>query len=63
MITGWIKSQRSNTTGQCVEMRQNGSERQVQDSKRPGQGVLTLKPEAFSAWVAAAKAGELDKLS
>jgi hypothetical protein len=62
MITPWIKSAKSSGEGQCVEARQNGPARQVRDSKDPQGPVLTLRPEAYAAWIAAAKAGELDGL-
>ncbi len=58
----WIKARRSQNANGCVEMRQMVSV-EVRDTKQHGQGpTLTLDRGAFAAWIAGAKAGELDHL-
>ncbi|GAB6900310.1 DUF397 domain-containing protein [Kineosporia succinea] len=62
--TPWIKAQASGGGGQCVEMRRNGQSVDVRDTKAHGNGpILRFSPGEFSAWIDAAKGGELDALS
>jgi hypothetical protein len=62
--TPWIKAQASGGGGQCVEMRRSGPSVEVRDTKARGTGpTLQFAPGGFSAWVEAAKSGELDGLS
>ncbi len=62
--TPWIKAQASGGGSQCVEMRRNGPSVEVRDTKARGAGpTLRFSPGEFSAWVDAAKSGELDGLS
>jgi hypothetical protein len=68
---GWEKSQFSNNGGDCVEWTEVGApdhakagERGVvvlRDSKDPEGGVLVFSHSEMSAWVRAAKAGQLDR--
>lgn len=62
--TPWIKAQASGGGSQCVEMRRNGRMVEVRDTKARGNGpTLCFEPSGFSAWINAAKGGELDRLS
>lgn len=62
--TPWVKSSRSGSTGNCVELRRAGDEMvEVRDTKDRGDGpTLRFSPSEFAAWVEAAKGGELDHL-
>ncbi|GAA3632984.1 hypothetical protein GCM10022223_59160 [Kineosporia mesophila] len=62
--TPWIKAQASGGGGQCVEIRRNGHDVEVRDTKAHGNGpTLRFAPVEFSAWIDAAKGGRLDGLS
>ncbi|GAB6898188.1 DUF397 domain-containing protein [Kineosporia succinea] len=59
----WIKAQKSAQANSCVEMRRTANV-EVRDTKQHGHGpTLHLNGTAFAAWVAGAKAGELDHLA
>jgi len=61
--TQWIKAQRSNGSGNCVEMRQCDGLVQVRDTKDAGQGpVLGFTKAEFSAWLDGARKGEFEHL-
>jgi hypothetical protein len=54
----WRKSSYSNGgEANCVEVLGTW----VRDSKAPGEGVLKFADEAWGSWMAAVKAGELDR--
>jgi hypothetical protein len=62
--SAWIKATASNGGQNCVEMRRHEGAVEVRDTKQRGEGpTLHLTPEAFAAWVEAAKRGELDHLN
>jgi hypothetical protein len=63
MITEWLKSTRSASSGQCVEQRRNGAKAELRDSKDKAGPTLTLRTDAYAAFLGAAKNGELDSLS
>jgi hypothetical protein len=61
--TCWIKSSRSGSTGECVEMRQYAGAVEVRDTKDAGQGpTLRFAPAAFAALLDGARRGEFDEL-
>ena len=56
----WTKSTYSGDTGgECLEVARLAPHIAVRDSKNPAHGALTVTPEAFSAFVAAAATGTL----
>ena len=64
MITHWVKASKSNTTGDCVEMRGHDDAVEVRDTKAMGTGpILSFASKEFAAWVEAAKRGEFDHLT
>jgi hypothetical protein len=63
-ITPWIKATRSTSNGgDCVEMRRNGGQVNIRDSKNPAGDVLAPSPTMFAAWLSGAKKGEFDHLA
>ncbi|MFD4529178.1 DUF397 domain-containing protein [Streptomyces sp. NPDC058470] len=63
-LTGarWRKSTYSGgTRGECVEVAHLTPHIAVRDPKNPGRGALTVTPQAFAAFVAAAATGVLDQ--
>ncbi|MFY1654389.1 DUF397 domain-containing protein [Solwaraspora sp. WMMB762] len=42
----WRTSSRSGSNGQCVEVRDRGTQIDVRDSKAPAAGTLTFAPAA-----------------
>jgi hypothetical protein len=58
----WRKSTRSVSTQNCVELAIAGNDVLIRDSKHPEQGHLTFTRPELAAFVAAARAGELDHL-
>ncbi|HKX24248.1 MAG TPA: DUF397 domain-containing protein [Candidatus Saccharimonadales bacterium] len=56
----WVKSTRSGSNGQCVEVRDRVDVVDVRDSKNPGAGTLTFSPEQWTVFVAEAKRGTFD---
>jgi hypothetical protein len=48
----WKKSIRSQSDGNCVEVRLVDGQVQVRDSKNPDGGALGLDPEAWRAFLA-----------
>ena len=62
--TEWIKSQRSDQNGSCVEMRGHAGTVEVRDTKQHGAGpTLGLTRDQFTTWLAGAKSGEFDRLA
>jgi hypothetical protein len=57
----WKKSSRSSGNGQCVEWANLGDVVAVRDSKDQGEAVLVFAPGEWAAFVAAVKAGEIDR--
>jgi hypothetical protein len=51
----WRKAQASGA-GNCAEVATCGHEVLIRDSKRPGDGHLTVTPEAWRAFIATSKA-------
>jgi len=57
----WRKASKSGANGaQCVELATASGQTYVRDSKRPGDGHLTVTPAAFGELLTAVKAGQLD---
>ena len=56
----WIKSSRSSSTGQCIEVAAILPGVAVRDSKNPGGPALLLDPAAFAAFTSAVKTGHLE---
>jgi Domain of unknown function (DUF397) len=59
-ITAWRKSTRSNDGGNCVEVAKTSGAVAVRDSKDPTGPVLVFTPDAWRAFIDAAKQGEFD---
>ncbi|MFY1636228.1 DUF397 domain-containing protein [Solwaraspora sp. WMMB335] len=51
----WRTSSRSGSNGQCVEVRDRGSQVDVRDSKAPAAGMLTFDPAAWTAFTTTIK--------
>ena len=47
----WRTSSRSGSNGQCVEVRDRGTEIDVRDSKAPAAGMLSFEPTAWDAFI------------
>jgi hypothetical protein len=59
----WTKSQRSNGTGECVELASLPSgEIAMRNSRFPAGPALVYTPREIAAFVAGAKDGEFDHL-
>lgn len=58
--TTWRKSSRSGGGNNCVEVATPGSPA-LRDSKNPTQGPLTVEPACWPPFLAALKAGKLDR--
>jgi uncharacterized protein DUF397 len=56
----WRKARRSQHNGGCVEVANLGEVVAVRDSKRPEAGAHVVGRNAFSAFLADAKAGRFD---
>ena len=56
----WRKARRSQHNGGCVEVANLGEVIAVRDSKRPEDGAHVVGRNAFSAFLADAKAGRFD---
>jgi hypothetical protein len=56
--TAWVKASLSTGGSDCVEMRRDGADVQVRDSKHPDGPVLAFEPDQFAAWLHAARHGE-----
>ncbi len=56
----WRKARRSQHNGGCVEVANLGDTVAVRDSKRPEGGAHVVGRNAFSAFLADAKAGRFD---
>ena len=61
--TPWIKAQRSDSDGQCVEMRRHSGAIEVRDSKNPDGPILRYTSAEWAAWLDGAKNGEFDHLA
>ena len=61
--TPWIKASASDSTGQCVELRQHAGAVEVRDTKAHGTGpTLGFTKGEFAAFLDGAKNGEFDHL-
>ena len=62
VITGeWRKSTRSNSGGNCVEVRRSPSGAiEVRNSKRPAAGVVAFTEAEWDAFLGGARDGEFD---
>ncbi len=56
----WRKSSRSGNYGACVEIRDQGDNVQVRDSKSPTGPALTFTPAEWRAFIGGGKDGEFD---
>ncbi|MEU1889240.1 DUF397 domain-containing protein [Micromonospora rifamycinica] len=56
----WRKSSRSGSNGQCVEVRDRGSQVDVRDSKATEGGELSFEAAAWYAFVGGLKLGGYD---
>lgn len=61
--TPWIKASASDSGGTCVEMRRNGRQIEVRDSKDPQGAVLRFTRAEWAAWLDGAQKGEFDHLA
>jgi hypothetical protein len=61
--TAWIKAGRSESSGQCVEMRRHAGAIEVRDSKNPDGPILRYTPAEWAAWLDGARKGEFDHLA
>lgn len=62
-MTDWRKSSASDGQGQCVEVRPDGDDILVRDSKNPDTGTLRFTRAQFGAFVAGCADGEFDDLT
>ena len=61
--TAWIKATKSNSGGNCVEVRRHSGSVEVRDSKDRGTGsVLQFTPAEWDAFLDGAKSSEFDHL-
>ncbi|MFY1697928.1 DUF397 domain-containing protein [Solwaraspora sp. WMMA2101] len=51
----WRTSSRSGSNGQCVEVRDRGTQIDVRDSKAPASGTLTFDPAAWTTFTTTLK--------
>ncbi|MFV2086403.1 DUF397 domain-containing protein [Micromonospora sp. LOL_021] len=51
----WRTSSRSGSNGQCVEVRDRGTQIDVRDSKAPTAGTLTFDPTAWTTFTTTLK--------
>ncbi|MFY1654391.1 DUF397 domain-containing protein [Solwaraspora sp. WMMB762] len=51
----WRTSSRSGNNGQCVEVRDRGTQIDVRDSKAPAAGTLTFAPAAWTTFTTTIK--------
>lgn len=58
-LSEWRRSTRCDS-GTCVEVANDEGQVQIRDGKRPEGGVIVLKPETFSEFIAGIKAGVFD---
>jgi hypothetical protein len=55
----WVKSSRSGSQGDCVEVAATPDGRYVRDSKNPGGAVLRISADAWREFTDAVKAGRI----
>jgi hypothetical protein len=55
----WRKSGRSDSNGNCVELRDKSDQVEMRDSKDPAGPILGFNREAFAAFAEDVKAGRL----
>ena len=61
MLTSkWIKAQKSASNGNCVEVRLNGENIQVRDTKNRDGHTLSFTHDEWAAFVNGAKDNEFD---
>jgi hypothetical protein len=60
-FSGWRKSSRSGSGGDCVEVAQASAAVAVRDSKNPTGPILVFRPESWTTFIAATKQGEFDR--
>jgi Domain of unknown function (DUF397) len=57
----WFKATASQNNGGCVEVAVNlPGIVAIRDSKNPAEGAHVIRPDAFAAFIAAARAGRFD---
>jgi len=60
--TPWIKASKSASNNDCVELRRNGGQIELRDSKNPDGAVLSFTPSQIEAWLDGARQREFDGL-
>lgn len=60
-VAQWIKSTRSGSDGECVEIARGAHGVAVRDSKDPDGPILTFDATAWRAFVADVKRGGFDR--
>jgi hypothetical protein len=62
-VTDWVKASASDSGGNCVEMRRNGTVIEVRDTKDGGQGpTLSFTPAEVAAWLDGVRKDEFQHL-
>jgi hypothetical protein len=56
----WVKSSRSGSQGNCVEVRRSDDDIQVRDSKDPDGPVLTFTHAEWDVFIISTRAGGFD---
>lgn len=56
----WRKSSRSDSNGNCVQLRERDSRVEMGDSKDPTGPILGFSPETFADFIEDVKAGRFD---
>jgi hypothetical protein len=62
-VTCWRKASASDATGQCVEVRADGDDVLVRDSKAPDGGTLRLTRAQFAGFLGGCVEGQFDDLA
>jgi hypothetical protein len=60
--TRWVKAQKSQGIGMCVELTSREGSILIRDSKDPAAGELTFSPNEFEAFLDGCRRGEFDFL-